>query len=169
MISFVTLKPQPEHTPEDLAKAVRYPDGAAILDPKKAVPYRCYPIKTAPEPVKPDPPGAQRRGSAHAGTVRSKQLATLRAWCLRQSAPFCQADARAVIPDLHSNYLGRLGRLGLLKVRVIKAPGRRQEFQWLLAVLAWPPVPAGWREVASPHPRHHRLVRPAAAVEASDA
>lgn len=163
MISFMPIKPQPEHTAEELAKAVRYPDGAASWDPIKAVPYRCYPVKSYPvktvrEPITPDPPGAQRRGSAPAGTVRSGQLLALRAWCLRQPAPFFHADARAAIPDLHGNYLGRLGRLGLLKVRVIKAPGRRQEFQWLLAVLAWPPVPAGWRAVASPYPCHRLAV-----------
>jgi hypothetical protein len=142
------LKPQPEHTPEELALVRRYPSGAAATDPALAAPYGTYALPHPRAPVLPDPPGAQARRRAAPAVQRGRRNSyprALLAWLAAQDGPVTYTDAVAeVLGGQAGVTLPRLARKGLVETRSYRKPACAVPVvEWQLAGRPWPALPPG--------------------------
>ena len=158
------IKPQLDHQDPSyqaaLARCLRLPPAAAAVDATAPAPWTSAQMVIAPrEPIRPDPPGAQRRAPEdwrtpvhqarpRGGLVDGRTPARLLAWVGAQDRPVslrdCQATFADVNPEHISTYLGRLRRAGRLVVRRYRLPAQfvvRTQFQ--PAGRDWPPLPPG--------------------------
>jgi hypothetical protein len=138
------LKPQPQHSAADLARARVCAPGDCALDPLS--PYyvgfnRAY--GAAPRAVLPDPPGGQRRAPKSEPAPGSRGGNLLR-WLRRQRQPVRQAAITAQHGREPGSTLVALVRDGHVQRRAVKFPTiATPVFEYWAGGREWPAVAAG--------------------------
>lgn len=96
------LKPQPVHSQDVLARAVRFSPGASSQDPSRSMedPRRNFHIVPGPAPKLPDRPGDKTGGRR--GGYLTTQDAIMR-WFRRDSSPRTSVDLSRLLGTAHSS------------------------------------------------------------------